>query len=536
MQTTEIPAGAYAVTTDCGDASAFKSLQARLPGIWRAIQDGSGFAHTSVVVPSLSVDPQELRKIEGASFYEERLLFSLMRLRHPHARVLYVTSQPVHPDIVDYYLHLLAGVPASHARRRLGLVCVHDTSEEPLSRKILRRPRLIRRIRDWIGDPQSAYLTCNNSTELERTLALEIGIPLNGVDPDYLQWGTKSGSRSAFAAAGVDHPHGVEHVRDEAGLIDALLELAERRPGIRKAVVKFEEGFSGEGNAIFSYPESHASRDAAGRRAIAERLRGLAWAAADESYDRYMGKFHQMGGVVEEFIEGDEVRSPSVQMRITPSGEIVPLSSHEQILGGANGQVYVGCRFPADDAYRATLHDAAMSIARVLGEHGVVSRFGIDFIATRERGGAWRCRALEINLRMTGTTHPFMALEFLTGGAVEPGTGLFRSPRGEIKYYVASDNLKSPYYRGLLPEDLMDIVVHNGLDFRPSTETGALFHMIGGLSQYGKLGVTCIGNSPAEAEAIYSRAVSVLDAETGASQPLGGRASPLLDRRAPRME
>jgi hypothetical protein len=143
---------------------------------------------------------------------------------------------------------------------------------------------------------------------------------------------------------------------------------------------------------------------------------------------------------------------------------------------------------------------------------------------------------LEINLRMTGTTHPFMALEFLTGGALESDTGVFRSPRGEPKYYVASDNLKSPFYRGLLPEDLMDIVVVNGLDFRPSTETGTLFHMIGGLSQYGKLGVTCIGNSPEEADEVYRRTVAVLDCETGASQTQGGRASPLLDRRAPRME
>ena len=41
-----------------------------------------------------------------------------------------------------------------------------------------------------------------------------------------------------------------------------------------------------------------------------------------------------------------------------------------------------------------------------------------------------------------------------------------------------------------------------------------LFHMMGALSQYGKLGVTAIGNSHAEADRLYARALDVLEAET----------------------
>ena len=67
--------------------------------------------HTSVVVPSLTLDQSELRKISGASFYEERLLFLLIRLRNPRARMVYVTSQPIHPMILEYYLQFLAGHP-----------------------------------------------------------------------------------------------------------------------------------------------------------------------------------------------------------------------------------------------------------------------------------------------------------------------------------------------------------------------------------------------------------------------------------------
>ena len=54
--------------------------------------------------------------------YEERLLFLLLLLRQPRLRVIYVTSLPIDPDIVDYYLGLLAGVIPAHARARLMVV------------------------------------------------------------------------------------------------------------------------------------------------------------------------------------------------------------------------------------------------------------------------------------------------------------------------------------------------------------------------------------------------------------------------------
>jgi hypothetical protein len=41
-----------------------------------------------------------------------------------------------------------------------------------------------------------------------------------------------------------------------------------------------------------------------------------------------------------------------------------------------------------------------------------------------------------------------------------------------------------------------------------------LFHLIGALSEFGKLGMTAIANSPAEAEALYDRTIAVLAAET----------------------
>ncbi|MEZ5316763.1 MAG: peptide ligase PGM1-related protein [Vicinamibacterales bacterium] len=492
----------------------FGVLQGRLQAVWDGMVGRSDEPSTSVVVPSFTLDQDELRKLDGATFYEERLLFLLTRLRHPRAHVIYVTSQPVHPSILDYYLHLLAGVPASHARARLTMLCAYDASPRPLTQKILERPRLVERIRAAIPNPAGAYLTVFNATPLERRLAVLLDVPLNGLDPDLRPLGTKSGSRRVFREAGVDLPAGREDLRDETDVVRALADLRRERPGIARAVVKLDDSFSGEGNAVFTYPAA----DEEG--AIRDALETLAFAVPAERRERYFAKFAQMGGIVEEFIDAPEKTSPSVQLRTGPRAEVIQISTHDQILGGPSGQVYLGCRFPARDDYRLELQALGARVGEVLAGHGAVSRFGVDCLAWRQGpGDPWRLTALEINLRVVGTTHPFLALRFLTGGELDPATGLFRSQGDRAKFYRATDNLRAARYQGLLPEDLIDIVTDNGLHYSHRTESGVLFHLIGALSEFGKLGVTVIDNSPGEVDALYARTLQVLDAETAYGQP-----------------
>jgi len=191
------------------------------------------------------------------------------------------------------------------------------------------------------------------------------------------------------------------------------------------------------------------------------------------------------------------------------------ISTHDQILGGPSGQVFLGCRFPARDDYRMRIQEAGAKIAGVLAAHGVISRFGVDFLVYRDDPAAdWKLTALEINLRMGGTTHPYLALQFLTGGSLDPATGLFLSPSGHAKYYKATDNLFSEQYQGLLPEDLVDILTVNKLHYSHGTESGVLFHLIGALSEFGKLGLTAIANSPAQVDDLYAHTLEVLDRET----------------------
>ena len=148
----------------------------------------------------------------------------------------------------------------------------------------------------------------------------------------------------------------------------------------------------------------------------------------------------------------------------------------------------------------------------MLKQQGVLGRFSIDFISVKE-GDAWKHYAIEINLRKGGTTHPFMMLQFLTDGEYDPETGLYLTPTGQPRYYYASDNLQHENYQGLTPDDLIDISVYHDLHFHSASQEGVMFHLIGALSEFGKLGVVCIGDSLDAAKALYKHTVEVLGTE-----------------------
>jgi hypothetical protein len=495
----------------------FHRLQKKMPRMFEFVSNNRRAEHTSVIVPSMSLHKDELLKLKGAIYYEERLLYLLMLLRRPRTRLVFVTSQQIHPSIVDYYLHLLAGVPAGHARRRLTLLDTNDSSNLPLSQKILDRPMLISRIREAVGDLENSHLVCFNTTPTERTLAVQLGIPLYGLDPDLLDLGSKSGGREIFKTAGIPMPAGRERLYTPDDIATALVDLWEERPEMKRAVVKLNEGFSGEGNAIFDFRPITNLRNAplAERKAAATALleRSLRFEAETETWENFANKFRSMGGVCEEFIEGEVKRSPSVQCRVNAVGVPQVISTHDQLLGGPSGQVYLGCTFPADTSYRMMIQGYGEKIAALLAARGVTGRFAIDFVVV-QNGREWNCYAIETNLRKGGTTHPFLMLKFLTDGRYDTPSGLFLASNGKPKYYLASDNLRAPYYRGISPDDLIDIAVYHELHFNSTTERGVVFHLIGAMSQYGKLGVTCIGDSPEDAEDLYQRILHVLEYET----------------------
>ncbi len=500
---------------EAGRNAAFDGLQARLPDVWRSMRLNEA-DESVVVVPSVSLDRVNAKFGAVNQAMEERYLFLLLLLRQPRLRMVYVTSGPVDPAIVEYYLALLPGVIPSHAWSRLTMVSVGDLTPRPLSEKLLERPRLLADIAALIPNPRRSHLVPYTTTNLERDLAIELGIPMYGADPRHLALGTKSGCRKLFDESGVSYPVGFEDLGSVDDIVDALARLRERRQDASVAMVKLNEGVSGAGNAVVDLAGLPAPGAPDERSALLERVRVMELEGRSVTHDTYFAKLAPTGGIVEERIVGDEVLSPSVQLRVTPLGELEVLSTHDQILGGATGQSYLGCTFPAAPGYASLITKEAVAIGRRLAELGVLGRFAVDFVVVR-RGGSWTAHAIEVNLRKGGTTHPFLTLQFLTDGVYVHEEGRFRTPSGAERHLVATDHLEDEALRGLEVDDLFDLVARAGLHFDQSRQSGVVFHMMSSITECGRVGMTAIGDTPDSAQDVFDRAESALLAEARAS-------------------
>ncbi|HEX6150120.1 peptide ligase PGM1-related protein [Nocardioides sp.] len=506
------PAGAPDVLSSLTEEQRYRrfdALQARMGGVWEAMRLNHA-DESVVVVPSITLDRAVAASGSMTQAMEERFLFLLVLLRQPRLRMIYVTSMPIAPEIIEYYLALLSGVIPSHARARLSLVAVHDSSPRSLSEKLLERPRVLARIGALIPNPARSHLLPYNTTELERDVALSLGIPMYAADPRLAPLGSKSGCRQMFAETGVPYPLGMENLRTLDDLADAVVTMRARRAGMDSVIVKLNEGVSGAGNAVvrLSGLPSPGAHDE--RAAVMERLRAMELESQDTPFDTYVAKFAEGGGIVEERITGSELRSPSVQLRVLPGGEVELLSTHDQLLGGASGQSYLGCVFPAAPEYARSITRHAEVIGQRLAREGALGRFAVDFVVVRSASGEWTSYAIELNLRKGGTTHPFLTLQFLTDGRYDPDTALFLTPRGHEKHLVATDHFESDQLRGLMPSDLFDIVARHGLHFDQSRQVGIVFHMISCLTEHGTIGLTAVGDTPREADERYRAAQRIL--------------------------
>jgi len=167
---------------------------------------------TVVVVASISFEvPDSLAPVFPA--YEERFLFFVLSLlQQPGSIVIYVTSQPILPRIVDYYFQLVPELNTPDVRQRLFLVSPVDASPRPLTEKIITRPRVIERIARMIPDPRRALIYPFNTSPLEGELGRRLDVPVYGPNPSLAHLGTKSGSRRLFAEEG-----GAPSVRGRGG-------------------------------------------------------------------------------------------------------------------------------------------------------------------------------------------------------------------------------------------------------------------------------------------------------------------------------
>ena len=474
-------------------SEAFDRLQTRLGDALAANRRGSGVDHVLIVLPSFSVSESILSHYgDRIPSLEHRYLNALLIAgRIETCEILTILTRPPDPAVVDSYLAMMPAAGRVSARERIRVVEVDDGTPRSVAAKLLDRPDLLAAIRARIGG-RPALIEPWNVTEAEVALALALDVPINGTDPALRRLGFKSDGRRLMAAAGVPVPLGREDVRTVDDVIGAILAIRADHPEAPGVVIKHDDSGAGDGNVVLDLgPLADQADPAAWLR---EQVAGLPdWYLADLA----------LGGIVEERIAGSRFASPSAQVDIRPGGEVVVIATHEQVLGGDSGQVYLGCRFPADPAYAPELARHAAAIGERLAAAGALGRFSVDFVTAGDETGGWRVFALEINLRKGGTTHPYAALRNVAPGAYHAAAGEWRTDDDEVRVYAATDNLLDPAWQGLGPAAVLEALGRERLLFDPVTRTGVVPHMLAGLAIDGRLGLTAIATTAERAAALH---------------------------------
>ncbi len=473
----------------------FQDVQTRLHDAWLANSVGSRTSHVLIGLPSFSLSYSMLQHYATRlSALEHRFLLSQLMLgRIPACDSMLVTSGHPTDGVLDYYARLASPSDPTDVRRRMHILVVPDASPRGVAAKLLERPDLLEQLRSFV-DGRPALIEPWNVTEHEVDVAVALGLPLNGTAPGLWPLGFKSAGRRMFHDTGVPTPFGLEDVHDLAQVAEAIRHIRRARPRLTGVVVKHDNSAAGDGNWIVH------TRDEQGRRIPLARLRDEAFATMPKWFERDLAE----GGVVEELIAGSDFSSPSAQVDITPDGGVHVLSTHEQVLGGESGQVYTGCAFPADESYAGELAEHARAVGEWLARVGAVGRLSVDFVAVRRRG-VWRVFALEVNLRKGGTTHPFSVIRHLAPGEYDTTTGLWHAESdGLPRYYRSTDNLLDETWLGLEPLRVIDAVADAGLEFDRDSGTGVVVHMLSCLAVDGRCGLTAVGRSRDQADALFA--------------------------------
>ena len=479
-------------------------LQRKLGPALAANRPGSGVAHVMIVLPSYSVSESILSHYgDRIASLEHRYLNALLVAdRIPDCEVAFLSTKRPDDVAIDAVLDVIPAERRQRVRERLQLFAVDDGTPRSVAAKALDRPDLLDTLRRLVGT-RPALIEPWNVTDAEIALALALDVPINGTRPELRYLGFKSEGRRLLAEAVIPIPLGREDVRSADDVAAAAEAIRSTHPEVTAIVVKHDDSGAGDGNVVLDLPSAGADDS------VGEAVRRL----VSELPSWYLEDLAR-GGVVEERISGIRFSSPSAQVDIRPGGNVVVLATHEQVLGGPGGQVYMGCQFPADPAYAVALGGHAAAIGRVLAERGAMGRFSVDFVAgsDAETGDDWRIYGLEVNLRKGGTTHPYSALRSVVPGRYDADTGRWLADDGSTRCYAATDNVVDPSWTGLPPAVLVGAVAEAGLLFDPDGRTGVVLHMLSGLAIDGRFGLTAIAETQ-DAAAELEAAVRAVTAE-----------------------
>lgn len=470
---------------------------------------------TLVYVPSIALGPLTRRHLAGLDYFQERNYYLAAGVREPDTQIIFVLSRAMQDDLLDAHLDLLRRTLAlsQASLARIHVLKVEQPPDRSLSAALLADKASLERLRTLLQSRRAGFDFWTVGED-EIALAGAFGLPYIGMPPDRAGADSKATAKRMFRQAGVQTPPDFGVFHDLSSLWRACADgtFSPARTVLLK--LNSEEG----GNGIARLPlDADLSTAQAMRSAI----------AIDKPYIQLAEFEEQMalqGALVETFLDDNVIASPSVKMLIDEDGKVSCLATHDQILLNS---MYLGCRFPADAAYRSLVSSAGFRIGLQCARDGWRGIVSIDFLLTGSRAGSGPIEqdlwAIEINARKGATTHPYFWTRTLTGATYDADRGILHA-NGRETVYRSAEYVASPRLAHLSGSQILELIRRADLEYDPATRKGVLVHMLSCARLHRKIGVTAIANTHEDTDT-YIRRVELA---------LGGRSPDWdADRRSP---
>ena len=460
--------------------------------------------HT-VCLTSMTFDVILTEAIEGLEHYEMRCLWEISRVLNEGVHVHFFSKKIVNLHAINHFYKTFN--LSDNQISRIKFYSVEEILNEKnlpqdLSDYVLNNPQ-VRAVFSEICQNKNSYLECFVLTDKERKVSEVFNLPTYWCHESVEYLKTKSGNRKILNGV-TKLPEGYGDLYSLEQVVAALKALSHKTLN-RKFVIKLNDGVSGDGNGFIKLPAGKINE-----HTIRQSLIETQFVSSKMTYTKFFREFAKIGGVVEEFIDGNNKRSPSVQVFLKPDNSFDIISSHEQVLD-SSGARFLGARFPAYDYHRDLIINEANKIAKRLLENKVFGIVGLDFLTVDATDG-YEAYLIEINLRKGGTTHPFWtAKAALNNANMCQKSGMFLISEKERRMYYSNDNIITKDLektRSLF--ELFGVLEGSGLLFSEKTQKGAIIHMANSYEPIGKIGAVFIGKTDAEIKLLEKAVLNLI--------------------------
>ncbi|XP_014672749.1 PREDICTED: IQ domain-containing protein H-like [Priapulus caudatus] len=538
-------------------------------------------------IPSIGALQNIRDTIDDFSVRQNMQVGRLAEISNPDVDVLYISPMEWDEYVTDYYRNMLS-VPVDdgpyallegpadditdEADYRFRIFVPEAVREFPNHRMCVASllkysPKTLRRIKSFIRG-REAYIVPGVMHQDDLEIAEVLNVPILGTEPQVAQlYGSKSGARRIFQAAGAPCAPGMCDVYTSEELYDKLAHLIVNNLSVKRWLFKINMEIDGRGTAYCdvtshlacdAWLRSEAARYGAtwrqpwAQEAAVDRVRGEL-AAILESHARPVveslyptwRKFSEVllgkGGVLEAYPPSDDVTNLTADVLVAPDGRVQLLVAGDQLHAESSLRCW-GTSVPQCSVEPAELNSCCQRIGEACRKRRIVGYISIDFATFVDpASGEQRMWATDLDVGYSEHLANFELLRHLTGARLCTDTHTlsveFRPPpsgrrvrRGRAskpppplvqqRYAVLSSRLHHSNLAVVHYSVFFQLCRANGMGFSTNDKRGTVLML---LDSFGRehLGMFTVANTLQRALSIFGRNLATLHREISSPEMQG---------------